>query len=154
MIPRATSTATWPSPRCSRNVVAACHRARWGSSGRGSTWFAAASTRPAQSAAVAACQARSAASAVSGAATRASPHSRRSAASAPESRAASAAAGVVRAQASGSARAIRSGWNPKNAAVATCALTAPSGATRSAVYPIQKPRMPSASAAARASSVK
>ena len=45
-------------------------------------------------------------------------------------RAASAASGVVRCQASGSARPRRSGWKPKNAAVAISGPTAPSGADR------------------------
>lgn len=130
--PSATNTATWPSPRCSRSVDAACHSRRCAASGRRSAWFAAASTRPAQSAARDASQAKSAARTMRSPATTSAPQISVSAAPAPADRAASASSGLATDHTGGTNGAMRARWKPWKAATTTSAPTGPSGAARCA----------------------
>ena len=128
--PRVAQALTWPSPRCSRRLVASCHSAATGSSGRPRLRFAANSGLPpgdplrlaASSAARSQSSARIASSWP--------PARRRSAAAALVDRAWIRADGAATSQMEGTARSTIDGANPKKAAVTVPAEQAPSGAAR------------------------
>src|SRR3954454_5934872 len=90
-----TSATMWPSPRCSRSMLAACHNRATGSSGIGSARSPAYMIRPSVGALIEALARSSAARASAGVSSK-SPRMRRSAATQPRSRAAWAASGCGR----------------------------------------------------------
>lgn len=100
--------ARWPSPRCSRRIVAACHSTRCGSWGQGSPALAAASGRPSVRTASAARRASAAASATSGPSVHA-PKRARYARSMPRIRAWTTLSGAATSQAAGMCSATRRG---------------------------------------------
>ncbi len=136
--PAATRATTCPSPRCSRSTVAACHNARWGSSGQGSARLAAANGRPSTVRPSSADRANSAARAMSlarapmSASTPSGPRILPRARSTPASRASSTRAGATKDHATGRARATRSGLKLKKVASTTAGPTGPMGAARPA----------------------